>query len=185
MLASTKSLGFALVSMIVFMFAPGRPVGAQGVQHFSLPSSPHAHLATSFASQDATFSVTSHASAVYHSENSLGEYGFRVTENHPPENLATLFPFQESKTSFITEVRLPLAQLYGSRLHVGFFMLTMQNANLTLGPLATSQALHSLSQPHSVTLYGVGFSIPLGKQTHAEISKPLPWHTLQQFIHDR
>jgi hypothetical protein len=56
--------------------------------------------------------------------------------------------------------------------------------NVVPGPLAATQTLHPL-QPRSVSLYGIGFSIPLGKQTHAENSKVLPWRSFQQFIHDR
>jgi hypothetical protein len=182
---SAKSLGIALFSMIVFMLGSSCPVEAQGIQHFALPSSPHPHLVASFGSLNATLPVTSSVPPTYHSESFSEEYGFLVSQTHSTQNLATLFPLQETRTSFITEVRVPVAQLYGSRLRVGLFIETVQNGNITLGPLAASQVLHTLSQPRSVNLYGVGFSIPLSKQEHSELSSDLPWRTLQHFFHDR
>jgi hypothetical protein len=172
--------------MIVFiMLGSSRGVAAQGIQRFALPTAPEPRLVTSFPSQDFTMSVTLSVAAKYHSESFPEKYGFLVTENHPTQNFATLLSFQETKTSFMTEVRMPVAQVYGSRLHVGLFIQTLQNGNLTLGPLAASLALHSLSQPRSVNLYGVGLSIPLGKQAHTDPSNNLFWRSLRGFIHDR
>ena len=124
--------------------------------------------------------------------NLADESAFRVTEILPSPNLSTLFAYQETKTSFVTEVRVPVAefrlpvtQLRGSNLRFGFFMQTLHNSDVALGPLVATQALHSFSQPRSVSLYGVGVSIPLGKQSTAAISQSLPWTAIRNFIHDR
>lgn len=162
-----------------------QPAAAQGVATFAQQSTLHPHTSTSFASLatfGATFSVTA-TSSPYHPENSADEFAFR-TANYPAQNFGALLPVQQTKTSFITELRVPLAELYGSRVHLGFFILTIQNGNMTLGPLATLQALHSPSQPRSVNLYGVGLSIPLGKQSTSGLSKNL-WTAAERLIRDR
>jgi hypothetical protein len=178
----------AALRAVMFFFAIAaayQPAAAQGVATFAQQSTPRPHPSTSFASPatfGATFSVTS-TSPLYHPENSTDEFAFRAA-NYPEKNFGALLPVQQTKTSFITELRVPLAELYGSRVHLGFFILTMQNGNMTLGPLATLQALHSPSQPRSVNLYGVGLSVPLGKQFRPEISKNL-WTTAERLIRDR
>jgi hypothetical protein len=176
------------VPAIIILFAIAaacQPAAAQGLVTFTQQSTPRPHTSTSFASLatfGATFSVNS-TSSVYHPENSADGFAFRAA-NYPEQNFGALLPVQQTKTSFITELRVPLAELYGSRVHLGLFILTMQNGNMTLGPLATLQALHSPSQPRSVNLYGVGLSIPLGKQFRPEISKNL-WTTAERLIRDR
>ena len=80
---------------------------------------------------------------------------------------------------------MPVGQFRGSSLRFGFFMQTLYNGNVALGPLAAAQALHSFSQPRSASLYGVGVSIPLGRQSHADSSQSLPWAAIRNFIHDR
>ncbi len=172
--------------IILFAIAAAcQPAAAQGLVTFAQQSTPRPHTSPSFASLatfGATFSVTS-TSSTYHPENSADGFAFRAA-NYPEQHFGALLPVQQTKTSFITELRVPLAELYGSRVHLGFFILTMQNGNMTLGPLATLQALHSPSQPRSVNLYGVGLSIPLGKQFRPEISKNL-WTTAERLIRDR
>jgi hypothetical protein len=172
--------------IILFAIAAAcQPAAAQGVVTFVQQSTPHPHTSTSFASLatfGATFSVIS-TSSLYHPENSADEFAFH-SAYYPAQNFGTLLPVQQTKTSFITELRVPLAELYGSRVHLGFFILTMQNGNMTFGPLATSQALHSPSQPRSVNLYGVGLSIPLGKQFRPEHSQNL-WTAVERLIRDR
>ncbi|MGD0545793.1 MAG: hypothetical protein ABSB65_15410 [Candidatus Acidiferrales bacterium] len=178
---STTLLSLAITFVIL---ANGGPAGAQGVVTFAQQSRPRSHTSVSFASiatSGATFSVSS-TSSMYHPENSADGFAFRAA-GYPEQSFGALLPVQQTKTSFITELRVPLAELYGSRVHVGFFILTMQNGNMTLGPLATLQALHSPSQPRSFNLYGVGLSIPLGKQFRPEASKNL-WTTAGRLIRD-
>lgn len=167
------------------MLAISHPIAAQGLVTFAQHSAPSQHSTMSFASLasiGATFSVST-TSPMYHPEDSADGFAFRAA-NYPAQNFGALLPVQQTKTSFITELRVPLAELYGSRVHLGFFILTMQNGNMTLGPLATLQALHSPSQPRSVNLYGVGLSIPLGKQFRPGVSKNL-WTTAERLIRDR
>ncbi|MGB8540850.1 MAG: hypothetical protein WCD49_04350 [Candidatus Acidiferrales bacterium] len=174
------------VAIVFVILTTCQPASAQGLVAFAQQSAPATHRATSFAllaTSGATFFVTS-ASSIYHPENSADEFAFRAAAIYPEQNFSALLPVQETKTSFITELRVPLAQLYGNRVHLGFFVLTMQNGNLTFGPLATLQALHSPSQPRSVNLYGVGLSIPLGKQSRPEISKNL-WTAAERLIRER
>jgi hypothetical protein len=186
------SLSMALLAMAIFFaLATGEPAAAQGLTFVAPQPSPPPTRITSFASVSNIVSLT-WAAPTNHSHIFPGESVFRITENLPPRNLATLFPYQETKNSFVTEVHvpvgefcLPVPQLRGTSLRFGFFMQTLHNSDVALGPLVATQALHSFSQPRSASLYGVGVSIPLGRQSHAEISQSLPWTALQRFIHDR
>ncbi len=179
---STRSLAVAILFAIL---ATCQPAAAQGLATFARQASSRTQAAMSFASLasiGATFSVTS-TSPMYHPENSADEFAFRAATYYAP-NFGAPLPVLETKTSFVTEVRVPLAQLYGSRVHLGFFILTFQNGNMTFGPLATLQALHSPSLPRSVNLYGVGLSIPLTKEARPEIPKNL-WSVAHHFLQDR
>jgi hypothetical protein len=193
----TKPAAFASFSIplaaigIFLVLAAGEPAAAQGLSFIARQSSPHPARAATFASLSSIVSVTSVAS-MSHAANLSDESAFRVTEIFPSPNIATLFPYQETKTSFVTEVRVPVAefrlpvtQLRGSNLRFGFFMQTLHNSDVALGPLVATQALHSFSQPRSVSLYGVGVSIPLGRQSSAAISQSLPWTAIRNFLRDR
>lgn len=179
---SARSL---VVAILFAILATCQPATAQGLPTFAQQASPRPQAAMSFASLasiGATVSVTS-TSPMYHPENSADKFAFRTATYYAP-HFGALLPVQDTKTSFVTELRVPLAQLYGSRVHLGFFILTFQNGNMTFGPLATLQALHSPSLPRSVNLYGVGLSIPLAKETRPEISKNL-WTVAHHFLQDR
>jgi hypothetical protein len=195
--ATTKPAAFAsfsipLAAMAIFLaLAVGEPAAAQGLNFIARQSSPHPARTATFASLSSIVSVTSVA-RTNHAANLADESAFRVTEILPSPNLSTLFAYQETKTSFVTEVRVPVAefrlpvtQLRGSNLRFGFFMQTLHNSDVALGPLVATQALHSFSQPRSVSLYGFGLSIPLGKQSTVAISQSLPWTAIRNFIHDR
>jgi hypothetical protein len=186
-------LAMTIFAMAMFFgIVIAQPAAAQGLNFVAGQSSSHPARATSFAWLSSAISISPLGSPMNHSDTFNGESVFRVTENFPSRNLATLVPYQETKTSFVTEVhvpvaefRLPGAQLRSSNVRFGFFMQTLHNSNVALGPLVATQALHSFSQPRSDSLYGVGVSIPLGKQSHADSSQSLPWAALQRFIHDR
>jgi hypothetical protein len=188
--ASLSRLVFAMA--IFFSMAIAQPAAAQGLTFVGGQPSPHPARPVSFAWLSSAISITPFVSPMNRPDIFTAESAFRFTDNLPSRNFATLFPYQETKTSFVTEVRmpvaefrLPVAQLAASNLRVGFFMQTFHNNNVTFGPLAAAQALHSFSQPRSVSLYGVGVSIPLGKQSSPDVSQSLPWAALQRFIHDR
>ena len=113
-------------------------------------------------------------------------YDFRVAANYELQNPDSLFPFQQIKTSFVTESRLLVAQLWGARLQVNLFAVTLQTGNVMLGPLVTNEAFHRPRQfgaPSSFGLYGVGVSIPLGRDAQREGTAGL-WHSLQRIVHE-
>src|SRR6202021_28525 len=173
-------LAITICAMAIFFgIAIVQPAAAQGLAFVAGQSSPHLAHPPSFAWLSNAVSVSPLASPMNHADTFTGESVFRVTENFPSRNLATIFPYQEIKTSFVTEVHVPVGELRGSSLRFGFFMQTLYNGNVALGPLAAAQALHSFSQPRSASLYGVGVSIPLGRQSHADSSQSLPWAALQ------
>jgi hypothetical protein len=186
-------LAMTIFAMAIFFgVAIAQPAAAQGLAFVAGQSSPHPSRAASFTWLSSAVSISPLGLPMNHPDIFADESAFRVTENFPSRNLATLVPYQETTTSFVTEVhvpvaecRLPVAQLRGSSLRFGFFMQTLHNSNVALGPLVATQALHSFSQPRSDSLYGVGVSIPLGKQSHAEISQSLPWAAIRNFLHDR
>lgn len=196
--STTKPPAFASFSRLVFTtvllfaMAIAQPSAAQGLTFVARQSSPHPTRLAPFAWLSSAISITPLVASTNHPDIFTRASAFRFSEDPPSPNFATLFSYQETKTSFVTEVRvpvaefrLPVAQLAASNLRVGFFMQTLHNSNVALGPLAAMQALHSLSQPRSISLYGVGVSIPLGKQSAADISNSLPWTALQRFIRDR
>jgi len=177
---------------ILFGLAMAQPAAAQGLTFMAGQSSPHSAHPSSFAWLSSAVSISPLVSPINHAGIFAGDSAFRFTETFPSRNLATLVPYQETRTSFVTEVRvpvaqfrLPFAQLGASNVRFGFFMQTLYNGNVALGPLVATQALHSFSQPRSASLYGVGISVPLGRQSHADASQSLPWAAIRNFIHDR
>ena len=112
-------------------------------------------------------------------------YRFRVTESSEHQNPTSLFPFQQTKTSFVTESRLLVAQLWGARLQVSLFVITPNSGNVMLGPLILGDALHrprQFGEPPSFGLYGIGVSVPLGRNARREGSTGL-WRSLQRIVH--
>jgi hypothetical protein len=112
-------------------------------------------------------------------------YRFRVTESSEHQNPTSLFPFQQTKTSFVTESRLLVAQLWGARLQVSLFVITPNSGNVMLGPLILGDALHrprQFGEPPSFGLYGIGVSVPLGRNARREGSTGL-WRSLLRIVH--
>jgi hypothetical protein len=112
-------------------------------------------------------------------------YDFRVAANYELQNPNSLFPFQQTKTSFVTESRLLVAQLWGTRLQVNLFAVTLHTGNVMLGPLVTNDAFHRPRQfgaPSSCGFYGIGVSIPLGRGARQEGTTSLR-HSLQRTVH--
>ena len=112
-------------------------------------------------------------------------YRFRVTKSSEHQNPTSLFPFQQTKTSFVTESRLLVAQLWGARLQVNLFVITPHSGNVVLGPLILGDALHrprQFGEPASFGLYGIGISVPLGRNARWETSTGL-CHSLQRIVH--
>ena len=114
-----------------------------------------------------------------------GGYGFRVTASSEHQNPTSLFLFQQTKTPFVTESRLLVTQLWGARLQVNLFAITPHSGNVMLGPLILGDALHrpkQFGEPASFGLYGIGITVPLGRNARREGSTGL-WHSLQRIVH--
>jgi hypothetical protein len=112
-------------------------------------------------------------------------YDFRVAANYELQNPNSLFPFQQTKTSFVTESRLLVAQLWGARLQVNLFVVTLHTGNVVLGPLVTNDAIHRPRQFGALSsfgFYGIGVSVPLGRDARQEGTTGL-WHSLQRIVH--
>jgi hypothetical protein len=63
------------------------------------------------------------------------------------------------------EARVPVTPLFGSRLQLGIFVTSIDNRNFTEGPFASAGLPRTLGQVRSNDLYGVGVSVPLGRDT--------------------
>ena len=112
-------------------------------------------------------------------------YRFRVTEGSEHQNPTSPFPLQQTKTSFVTESRLRVAQIWGARLQVNLFVVTFHSGNFMLGPLVSNEAFHrprQVGEPPSFGLFGIGVSVPLGRNARWESSTGL-WRSLQRIVH--
>jgi hypothetical protein len=86
-----------------------------------------------------------------------------------------------TRTPFMTESRVPLAQSPGQRVQVNFFIQSLHNKNITEGPLVLPQSNQQLAQQRTSDLYGVGFSIPLGRDAGSAGSKSV-WSGLSRAL---
>jgi hypothetical protein len=89
-----------------------------------------------------------------------------------------------TKTPFMTQSRLPLAQSPGQRVQVNFFILSFHNKNITQGPLVLPQTNQQLVQQRTGDLYGIGISIPLGRDAGSAGSKSV-WRGLSRVLRSR
>jgi hypothetical protein len=86
-----------------------------------------------------------------------------------------------TRTPFMTESRVPLAQSPGQRVQINFFIQSFHNKNITEGPLVLPQTNQQLAQQRTSDLYGIGFSIPLGRDAGSAGSKSL-WSGLSSVL---
>lgn len=92
------------------------------------------------------------------------------------ESLESLSMMRQVKTSFLTESRLPLVQLWGGRLRLDGFTSTLHMQNVQFGPSAGGlqdsrpPRQSYRSGPRSVDLYGVSLSFHFGR--NAQIGRP-------------
>ena len=115
--------------------------GAQSGQHrtalLQLPPSPMIVSPPRHALPFASSGLVTQGHGDFH-----GSYGFRITRDYRLQNPGSLSSFQETKTSFATESRLPVAQIWGARVQLNFFVVTLYSRNVMLGPLASNEAFH-------------------------------------------
>jgi len=179
MLVSLKRL----VLVVGLIFGGQARAGAQSTEHrIAFVQSPRSQMIVSSPRQAPPF-----GSSVLLIQQQGGNrgYDFRVAANYELPNSNSLFPFQQTKTAFATESRLLVAQLWGARLQVNLFAVTLHTGNVMLGPLVTNDAFHRPRQfgaPSSFGFYGIGVSIPLGRDARQEGTTSL-WHSLQRIMH--
>ena len=82
--------------------------------------------------------------------------------------------FQTTKTPFMTESRLPLTRLAGSRLGLNFDVSSTSNRSVMMGPLVPGQTTEwEFAQGRTDDRYGVSLSVPLRRGADAGASKGL------------
>ena len=158
--------------------------GAQSTEHrVAFHQSPPLPMTVSSPRQTPPFG--SSVQLIQQQGNFHGSYDFRVATNYENQNPNSLSLFQQSKTPFVTESRLRVAQIWGARLQVNLFVDTFHSGNIMLGPLVSSEAFHrarQVGEPPSFVLYGIGVSVPLGRNARWESSTGL-WRSLQRIMH--
>jgi hypothetical protein len=167
---------FLLVLGLMLVSLPG--VWAQSTQNLSAVIHTSASLTTVSSPHSGLSSIS--LSLTQHQADFSDGLGFRISGSERQSSY-TPSPLQESKTLFRAESRLPVAQVWGSRLQVNFFAATVHTANLMLGPLASIDALHRPRGLGSADVYGIGVSVPLGRDMHEESSKSL-WRNLSRVV---
>ena len=165
-----------LVLVLSLILGSGRLAKAQGAPNrvAFVQSSPSQTLA----------SPLRHALPLNSSVLLTQRHGFRMTENYERQNPNSLSPLQETNTSFVAESRLPVAKVWGARLQVNFFAVTLHTGNVMLGPLISSDAsqrARQFGQPRSTSLYGIGVRVPLGRDARWEGSTSL-WRSLRGIL---
>ncbi len=180
MLGSLKRL----VLVLGFLLGSHVPAGAQSTDHpIAFVQSPVSSMTVS--SPHLALPLISSVLLIQDQGEFHDGYGFRIIGNHRNQNLDSLSPFQVTKTSFVTESRLPVAQVWGGRVRVNFFVVTLHTGNVMRGPLASGEAFHGptrFGEPRSADLYGIGASVPLGRNARGEGSTGL-WRSLRRIVH--
>jgi len=93
-------------------------------------------------------------------------------------------PFHTTKTPFLTQSDLPVAQTPGGRLQLSFFMMSANNKDVLRGPLALPQSTQELAQPRFGDQYGISVGFPLGRDAGSGGSKYL-WRGVSRLLHRR
>ena len=172
--------------VVVLSLVIGSPAlaGAQNTEHWiTFVQSPPSPMIVSFTPNAPP--LASSVLLIQHQRDFHDGHGFRITGNYWRQNPDSFSPLQETRTSFVTESRLPVTRIWGARLQVSFFAVTLHTGNVMLGPLASSEAFHrprQFGEPRSADLYGVGLSVPLGRDARWEGSRSL-WRGLTRIVH--
>jgi hypothetical protein len=161
-------LGFAFSSAVL--------AHGQTLQHSSPPSQ-HSASAVSSAPNSRASSLANAPSAPVARDFSDRDFmRQRAEQQSTTDNLRTLKSslFRTTKTPFVTQSRLPLGPLAGSRLQLNFDMTSTNNRSLIAGPLVPPQTTEAaFAQGRTDDRYGVSLSIPLGRGAESAASKGL------------
>jgi hypothetical protein len=118
-------------------------------------------------------------------EKSAGSFSYQFVGVYVPDpSLVSLSPVRQVDTLFLTQLSLPLVQLWAGRLRLEGFTSTINMRNMQLGPSAAAglQDFRPPRQgypggPHSVDLYGLSLSFHFGRD--AQIGRPTQiWRSL-------
>jgi hypothetical protein len=93
-------------------------------------------------------------------------------------------PFHTTKTPFLTQSDLPVAETRGGRLRLNFFMMSTNNKDVLRGPLALPQSTQELAPPRFGDQYGISVGFPLGRDAGSGGSKGL-WRGVFRVLHRR
>jgi hypothetical protein len=97
---------------------------------------------------------------------------------------SALSRFHITKTPFLTQSDLPVAQTRGGRLQLNLFMMSTNNKHVLRGPLALPQSTQELAQPRFGDQYGISVGFPLGRDAGSGASKGL-WRGVFPVLHRR
>jgi hypothetical protein len=100
----------------------------------------------------------------------------RADQESTTDTLKTLKSslFRTTKTPFMTESRVPLTHLAGSRLGLNFDITSTSNRNVMMGPLIPAQMTErEFAQGRTDDRYGISLSVPLGRAGDAGASRGL------------
>jgi hypothetical protein len=144
-----------ILAVLSLVLAGTWHASGQGIEHRAFSSQRVVSPVT--ASSAHIFLVTT-ASA----PSPIREFGeYDVNHDHQKFLLSSLL--HETKTPFMTQSRLPVAEAFRSRLQMNFVMASINRKNVVMGPLAPSQSTQAFVQARSQDSYGFSFNVPLGR----------------------
>jgi hypothetical protein len=100
--------------------------------------------------------------------DSSSRFGLPLVGRPADDHGSNLLTLHENKTSFLTESRIPIAQIGGTRLELNVFMLNFHAGNLTRGAQGALDPIRSGRLLRTPDLYGIGLRIPLGRNSRFE-----------------
>ena len=122
-------------------------------------------------------------------EKSAGHFTNQFAGVYEPDpSLMSLSPMRQVDTLFLTQLSLPLVQLWAGRLSFDAFASTINMRNMQLGPSAAGGLQDFLPArqgypggPHSVDVYGFSLSLHFGRDT--QIGRPTQiWRSIARIV---
>jgi hypothetical protein len=98
-------------------------------------------------------------------------------------SLESTFPIEVTKTMFVTESRLSVAQIWGGRLQLNCFVSTLHMGHIVLGPSVSGEGFRPPGT-RSVDLYGISLRFPFGPGADSGRSIHL-WRGLSRIVDGR